>query len=485
MLEDKLNDTIAAISTAVGVGGIGIVRLSGPQALAIVDKIFVAKDGKKPSSFKTYTVHYGHIVNRRQKSEDRSQKTENKNLSSALCSPSPESIIDEVILTVMRAPRTYTREDVVEINCHGGVVVLRKALELVLSFGCRLADPGEFTKRAFLNGRIDLAQAEAVIDVIRAKTDTALAIGLEQLKGALSKEIRRMRDELLDVLCVLEANIDFPEEDIDKVNLQELAKRILPVHKTLQNLISSSSKGRIFREGIHTVICGLPNVGKSSLLNALLKKERSIVTPLAGTTRDTIEEVIDIKGIPVRIVDTAGIARPRDLAAKKAVQRSKEHMRLASLVILLFDGARRLSKQDYALIKKLRARKVIAVVNKIDLKQLIDKEKLRKLFPEFLELCAKKSKNINLLEDAIARAVCAPDLNACEPVFVGNLRHILRLKQAEAFIKEALVSLNNKFSAEIIAQGLKDALGQFDIILGKSFSQELLDKIFGDFCVGK
>ncbi|HTZ10851.1 MAG TPA: tRNA uridine-5-carboxymethylaminomethyl(34) synthesis GTPase MnmE, partial [Candidatus Margulisiibacteriota bacterium] len=318
-------DTIAAVSTAMGEAGIGIVRISGGRALDIADKVFVSKENKKPSEFKTYTTHYGWIV-------------------------SEGKTIDEVILTVMLSPKSYTKEDIIEINCHGGLIALRAVLELVLSCGCRLAEPGEFTRRAFLNGRIDLAQAEAVLDVIRAKTDAALKLGLEQLKGSLSVGIGKIRERLTALLSPLEANIDFPEEQIAGVNLQGLGRELTSTEAQLKKLIEESKRARALREGIHVVICGRPNAGKSSLLNAILKRERSIVTPVAGTTRDTIEEIIDMQGMPVRIVDTAGILEPRDLVEKKAVARSRKVIEAADIAILIFDGSRRLNKDDKMLM---------------------------------------------------------------------------------------------------------------------------------------
>ena len=351
----NLNDTIAAISTPIGEGGIGIVRLSGQEALTIADKIFTSKDKIKPSVFLTFSTHYGWV------------KSDSK-------------IIDEAILTVMRSPRSYTKEDIVEINCHGGIVALRAVLDLVLACGARLALPGEFTKRAFLNGRIDLAQAEAVIDIIRAKTDSALKVSVEQLKGCLSKEINKIRSTLISLLAVLEANIDFPEEEISPANLEQTKIKLTQVDGALKGILESSRQGRVLREGIHVVICGRPNVGKSSLLNALLKQERSIVTPVAGTTRDTIEEVIDIKGIPVRIVDTAGILEPRDLVEKKAVLRSKKQIDLADLVLLMFDASRKLGKDDQRLINRLKKKHVIAIINKIDLKEKIERKIILKIF---------------------------------------------------------------------------------------------------------
>jgi len=457
----NFNDTIAAISTSQGQAGIGIVRLSGKQALEIADKIFFAKDGLKPSQMKTYTMHYGWI-----KDKD-------------------GLVIDEAILSLMRAPRSYTKEDVVEINCHGGIIPLRRILELVLENGSRLAQPGEFTRRAFLNGRIDLAQAEAVFDIINAKTDSALKISAEQLKGKLSSGINRMCKALLDTLAVLEANIDFPDEDIERVDKKEITQKINKVNSQLKNILDSARCGRILREGIHVVICGKPNVGKSSLLNALLKQERSIVTPIAGTTRDTIEEIIDIKGIPVRIVDTAGIIEPRDLVEKKAVERSQKHIRLADLVILVFDGSRRLNQEDKMLMKKLKSKPAIAMINKIDLRQKLEKEKITKDFGQVIEISAKKLKNIAALEKAVVEMVYDGSVRPAESVIVANARHIQALKEAQKLIEEALNFLESNLSPEFIAQNIKETLGCFDDIIGRRFSEDLLDKIFSEFCIGK
>jgi len=453
-------DTIAAIATGMGESGIGIVRISGKDALAIADKIFVSKNKQKASTFKTYTTHYGWVID-----EDKA--------------------VDEVILTVMRAPRSYTKEDIVEINCHGGIVALRRVLELVLENNCRLAEPGEFTKRAFLNGRIDLSQAEAVLDIIRAKTDSALKLGVEQLKGALSHKINTIRKQLIDTLSIFEANIDFPEEEIGSTDLKNAGKILQDINKELINILKSAKHGRIMREGVHVVICGKPNVGKSSLLNALLKQERSIVTPVAGTTRDTIEEVIDIKGIPVRIVDTAGILEPRDLVEKKAVQRSKRYIDLADLVILLFDGSKRLTKNDELLIRKLNKKLVIAAINKADLKQNIERSKILNKFKCTVGISAKKLKNINLLEDAIAELVYGGKVSASEPLLINNLRHISSVRETQKLIAEALNSLDNALSLEFISQNIKDALLYLDDILGKRFSEDLLNRIFSEFCIGK
>jgi tRNA modification GTPase len=460
MREDNLQDTIAAISTATGEGGIGIVRLSGKRSLAVASKIFAGLGKKKPAQFKSYSMHYGKIIDRKK-------------------------IIDEVILTVMRGPKSYTRQDVVEINCHGGILSLRKILELTLKHGCRLAAPGEFTKRAFLSGRLDLAQAEAVIDIIRAKTESALKISLGQLSGILSGEINKIRQRLLDILVVLEANIDFPEEGVLPEERVNLSRGLTAINAQLKALLSSASKGRILREGLHVVICGKPNVGKSSLLNALLKKERSIVTAVAGTTRDTIEELIDIKGIPVKIVDTAGILKPRNLIETKAVRRSRSQIKLADLVIILFDSGNKLDQRDRKLIKEVKNKKVIAVINKIDLKTRIDKNEIVGVFPRVVELAAKSGKNLNLLEDALYDFVYQGKLPGPELMLVSNLRHIQALKDALGLVSQAKVTLTDKLSIEFITQNLKDACVCLDEILGKSFSEDLLDRIFTDFCIGK
>jgi tRNA modification GTPase len=330
-----------------------------------------------------------------------------------------------------------------------------------------------------------LAQAEAVLDIIRAKTGAALKIGVEQLKGGLSGRINKIRNALLDMLSVLEANIDFPEEEIGSANLKQIREKIAQANKELKNILESSEHGRVLREGIHVVICGKPNVGKSSLLNALLKQERSIVTPVAGTTRDTIEEIIDIKGIPVRIVDTAGILEPKDLIEKKAVERSKRYIDLADLAILIFDGSKKLSKEDNFLANKLKKKTVIAIVNKMDLKQNIERGKISKIFPCVIEISAKRFKNMDILEEKIADLVYNGKIKSQESAIMSNLRQITVLRKAQKLIAEALNSLDNKLSLEFIAQDMKEALGHLDDILGKRFSEDLLDKIFNEFCIGK
>jgi tRNA modification GTPase len=453
-------DTIAAIATAPGEAGIGIVRISGRGALFIADKVFSPKRAVKPSRLGPYSVCYGRVIDK-------------------------EGVVDEALLTVMRRPRSFTREDVVEISCHGSIVALRKVLDLVIKAGARLASPGEFTRRAFLAGRIDLTQAEAVLDVIRAKTDSALKLGSQQLEGALSAGINTVRNRLFGALVPLEANIDFPEEDIATCDMKKIKSRLERAGADLKRILDTSRCGRVLREGVHTVICGKPNVGKSSLLNALLRQERSIVTHIPGTTRDTIEEIIDIKGIPVRIVDTAGIIRPRDLVEKKAVQHSKKHIDTADIAIIMFDGSKKLDSQDELIISRLCGKTAIAVINKIDLKQNIEREKIEKRFKRTIDISAKNCKNINLLEEQIRDIVYNGAVSVPEYAVVSNMRHIGLLRQAQGFVKDAQAGLIKNRQPELISQDIKDAMAALDEILGRRFNDKLLDKIFSEFCIGK
>ncbi len=437
------------------------MRLSGKNALAIADKIFFSKSGKKPSLAKTYTMHYGWIKDKE------------------------GAVIDEVILSVMRAPRSYTKEDIVEINCHSGIVVLRKILDLALESGARLAEPGEFTQRAFLNGRIDLTQAEAVLDIVRAKTDKALAAGVEQLKGNISKKINKIRKLLVDTLAFLEAHIDFPEEEVETQKQRLWEKEIAGAKEDLKTLIQSSAEGKFLREGILAVICGRPNVGKSSLLNAMLKEERSIVTHLAGTTRDAIEETVDIKGIPVRLTDTAGLDIPRNIIEHKAIKKTKQHIKKADLTIFVMDSSQRLHPQETRLLKNLKAESTIVLLNKMDLKTRIEKEKISRIFPDYLEVSALRGKNIDKVEEKIAKMFWDGKLEQGAERLTVNLRHKKLLQQAYRCLEEAQESRKQGLSLEFIAEDIKRALDCLDEILGNKFSEDILEKIFSQFCIGK
>lgn len=475
----NLDDTIAAISTPIGEGGIGIVRLSGKDSLKIADKIFKSAEKIKPSKFKTYTIHYGWIVNEHRASSIEHRKCSNKN--------SKPEIIDEVILTIMRSPKSYTKEDVVEINCHSGIVPLKRILDLVITNGARLAEAGEFTRRALINGRIDLIQAEAVLDIIQAKTDKALKNSLSQLKGKLSEEIEAIRNFLLDIYAEIETMIDFPEEGIKTATMRLLLGKIKKTETQIKNLLDSSSQGKILREGIKVVIAGKPNVGKSSLLNILLRHPRAIVTDIPGTTRDTIEEIADIKGIPVKLVDTAGIIEPKDLVEKEAIKRSHESINCADLVILVLDASRKISQEDKIIIRNLGGKKIICAVNKCDLNGKFDIKGIRKLVPasEILKISCLKNIGIGELEKAISDYVWQGRVSASEDVLVSNVRQIEGLRNAFLAIEKANLAFSYKKTIELVAEELKLALKFLDDCLGKNFSADLLDTIFSKFCIGK
>ena len=459
-----LDDTIVAISTPVGEGGIGIVRLSGKDALKVADRIFLSKDRKRPSRFKTYTVHYGHIVNKEQE------------------------IIDEVILTVMRAPKTYTREDVVEVNCHSGIVPLRKTLGEVLKNGARLAQPGEFTKRAFLNGRIDVSQAESVLDIIRAKTDLSLKAAVNNLQGLLSKKIEDMRSELMGVFAHIEASIDFSEEDdVDRLKTKDVFDKLKRVKREIEKLISTARKGKILRQGVRTVICGSPNVGKSSLMNALLRESRAIVTHIPGTTRDTIEEVINIKGIPVVLVDTAGITRSRHPVTKEGVRRSHFSIKEADLILLVLDYGKRIEKRDLDIMRKIDDKEVVIAVNKKDLKKRIDVNKIRRIFPKkpIVYVSATNQSGIDKLEDTIQDVIFEGKAPAADFITISNDRQLEILNHALEDVGGAIASYKDSLPMDCIGVCVRSAIEGLGEITGHTITEEALDRIFSEFCIGK
>lgn len=475
----NLDDTIAAISTPIGEGGIGIVRLSGKKALSIADRIFVSKESKKPSQFETYTTHHGWIVNSH-KSPVTSHQSKNN-------PQSFKDVIDEVILTVMRAPKSYTKEDIVEINCHSGIIPLREVLHLVLKLGARIAQPGEFTKRAFLNGRIDLAQAEAVLDVVKSKTEVSLRAAAHQLEGGLSNAIRRLKDEIVEVLAHIEAAIDFPDEDIEILSSAALLKKIRAVTGQLKKLSDTASCGIVLREGITTVICGRPNVGKSSLLNALLRQNRAIVTPIPGTTRDVIEEVVNIKGIPLKMVDTAGIIETSDLIAKEGISRSRLYLKRADLVLLVLDGSESISGGDGVMVEEVEKEKTMVVVNKIDLPQRIDLGQVRELLPERKVVCVSATQGTGLssLEEAIVEMIWQGEAVASDGALITNIRHRDAMRRAFAATQKVVRSIEKGLSSELIAIDLKKAIDCLREISGETVTEDVLDKIFSEFCIGK
>ncbi|HQP09881.1 MAG TPA: tRNA uridine-5-carboxymethylaminomethyl(34) synthesis GTPase MnmE [Candidatus Omnitrophota bacterium] len=459
-------DTIVAISTPMGAGGIGIVRLSGRHALAIADRMFATKKGEKPSSFKSFSVHYGDVCRRK-----------------------GDAVIDEALVTVMRAPKSYTREDVVEISCHGGIVSLRAVLALAADLGARLAEPGEFTQRAFLNGRIDLAQAEAVLDVIQAKTEAFLRVSAHQLKGDLSTELDAIREQLMNVYVQIEAIVNFPEDDVngDSSSSTLMWDQVHAAQERVEALLRSGEHGRILKEGIKIAICGRTNVGKSSLLNALLKAPRAIVSEIAGTTRDTIEETAQIRGIPFQLVDTAGILEPRDLIEQEAIKRSHDVIEGADLALIVFDAGAGLTPDDERLMSVVEGQNVLAVLNKTDLPPKIDEQRIRDRYEEsrILKISALTRQGIEALETAIVENVWHEQRIDTQGILVSNLRHIHALKNCRDALTRSRELLKRQMSPEFISEEIKAAVNFLDRITGRDIDADLLENIFSKFCIGK
>ncbi|MCK4245403.1 MAG: tRNA uridine-5-carboxymethylaminomethyl(34) synthesis GTPase MnmE [Candidatus Omnitrophica bacterium] len=454
--------TICAISTPLGVSGIGIIRLSGPLTYKILDKIFVSKRKDKVSSFPSHAVHYGHIVDNGR-------------------------VIDEVLLTIMRRPRSYTREDMAEIGCHGGLLSLKNVLRLCLEQGCHLATAGEFTKRAFLNGRIDLAQAEAVIDIINSKTERGLEASLLQLKGHLSQEIRRLREKAVSLLAKIEVSLDFVEEDLKFIALPRIKEELMEIEKRVEELLKGAESGKIISQGINTAIIGRPNVGKSSLLNAFLREERAIVTKIPGTTRDTIEEIINLNGIPLRIIDTAGIRRTTRAIEVEGVRRSKDWLRRADLVLLVIDSSQSLNNEDLELIKGTIERKSILILNKIDLPLRINLERLKGLGNgrKIVKISATKSIGLEDLEKIIYALVWDGKVCSSDQTLIINSRHQELLFSVAKNVKDALKATARGESSEFIALDLREGLENLNKIVGENITDEILNEIFSHFCVGK
>lgn len=465
-------DTIVAISTPIGEGGIAIVRLSGPEALSMADKVFMSRDGKTVTGFRSYSVHYGHVMDKGKEGIRRVEKGR---------------VVDEVILTVMKAPKSYTKEDVVEINCHGGVQAAKKVLELIVKNGGRIAEPGEFTKRAFLNGRIDLAQAEAVLDVIRAKTEGSLKVALGQLEGELSKNINAIREDILNVTAHLEAAIDFPEEDITVNEKKDITEKVSAATSSLKKLLDTYDEGMIMREGVLAIICGKPNVGKSSLMNLLLKRDRVIVSPIPGTTRDAVEEFINIKGIPIRLVDTAGIGRTKNVLDKEGIKRSKKYLKESDVVLLMLDGSTKVEKADLDIIKLIGDKKKIVLVNKSDLAKKIDDKVLEKLFKDdkIINISVEKKKNIEFVEKTISEMICGGDFIQGEAAIISNTRHKGLLDKSYKCMLKVLKALESEAGPELITIDLKEAIFNLGLVVGKSVSDDVLNRIFEQFCIGK
>lgn len=460
------DDTIAAISTPLGEGGIGIVRLSGKDALPIAEKLFHSPKNKSLLNAKSHSVIYGFIKD-----------------------PAAEFVIDEILAMIMRSPYSYTREDVVEIHCHGGMITLRKTLELVLKYGARLADPGEFTKRAFMNGRIDLSQAEAVLDLVQSKTDESRRIAMEQLQGGLSEKITTLRDRLTELCANIEAYIDFPEDEIETTSKKTMLQSMKDIGAELELLLKTYDEARFFREGLSTAIVGRPNVGKSSLLNALVKKDRAIVTELPGTTRDIIEEYLNIKGLPLRIMDTAGIRDVKDAAEKEGVKRSLRSIEHADLVTAIFDRNEPLKDEDVEVLNKIKNKNAIIVLNKCDLPFVVDEAVLVSHATPgntlVLHISATRGDGLEGLKDSIVEACLKDWKEERDGIVISNLRHKLAIEHAIRSLERATQALTDGHPLEILSLELRDALDRLGEIVGSVTTEDILNMIFNEFCIGK
>ena len=457
-----MEDTIAAVATAYGEGGIGIIRISGEEALPILQEIFEFHGDT--DTFISRRMTYGKIIDKEK-----------------------NQIIDEVLAVYMKGPKTYTAEDVVEINCHGSMVSLRKTLALVLRKGARLAEPGEFTKRAFLNGRLDLSQAEAVIDMIRAKTDKSFDVAVSQLEGRLSLKVEEIRQKLLDLLVDITVNIDYPDEDIEEMTYEKLEESIVETQDMIEKLLATSSTGKMIREGIKIAIVGKPNVGKSSLMNGLLKETRAIVTDIPGTTRDTIEEVLSIRNIPVYLVDTAGIRETSDKVEKMGIEKSKEAFNQADFILLLLDGSRPLEEEDLQIMELLKERKSLVLINKRDLGEAISIEEIAAKLPasQVIEASLLKWQGITEIEDAVEDLVYGGEIVQKESMMVNNVRHIELLQQAVKSLTDALHMSEMREALDFIEVDVKNAYERLGEIIGETVSDDIINEVFARFCLGK
>ena len=457
----NLNDTIAAISTAIGEAGIAIVRMSGEDSINIIDKIFVAASKIKMKDAENRKFMYGHIYDDDKK-------------------------IDEVLVVKMKGPHSYTAEDIVEIHCHGGIVSVKRILNLILSKGARLAEKGEFTKRGFLNGRIDLTQAEAVIDLIKAKTDISFDLGLNQLSGALSEVLNKLKDELVSMQALIVANIDFPDEDIEDAAYNDLLDRSKKILDKIDNLLENSKNSRLLRDGINTVILGKPNVGKSSLLNGLLKYDRAIVTDIAGTTRDVIEDYINLDGVLLKISDTAGIRETDDEVEKIGVNIAREKLKDADLVIAIFDLSRDFDEDDKEILKLIENKKHIIILNKDDLEQKISDEEIEKYFKDdYLRLSVMENESVMKVEKLIIDLFFDGELQISSDTVLSNLRHINALREAKKELLEVNESLNKRVFLDLIEVDLENVIAHISEITGTITTEDILDRVFSDFCIGK
>jgi len=453
-------DTIAAISTPIGVGSIGIVRMSGSKSQDILKRIFKAKGGRQIENFENRRLYYGHIVDGKGR------------------------IVDEVLAVVMKAPHSYTKEDIVEIHCHGGIVPLRQILKLAVEQGARLAEPGEFTKRAFLNGRIDLAQAEGIMELICSKTEAQARASIRHMEGLLSEKIRHIRGKLLDIMAHMEVTIDYPEEGIEDLPVEDYLQMLSDAVKEIDYLLSTAERGKIVRQGIKVVIVGKPNVGKSSLLNALLRENRAIVTDIPGTTRDIIEESLNINGLLVRILDTAGIRETADLVEELGVERSKKSIEDADLVLWVLDASKPFDDEDRRIMKEISGKKVIAVLNKTDKPMVLDLKDV-KLDVPVIHTSMVLNKGIDDIERCIYDSAMEGKVEADDGILITNLRHQEALMRAKEHVVEALQAFKNDIPLDLVSIDIRSACDALGTITGETVTEDLIDKIFSEFCVGK
>ncbi|AIQ66203.1 tRNA modification GTPase [Paenibacillus stellifer] len=457
-----ISDTIAAVSSAVGEGGIAIIRVSGPDSIPQVAALF--RGGKQLTEAPSHTVHYGHIVH-----------------------PESGEVLEEVLVTIMRAPRSFTTEDVVEISTHGGVISVRRVMDVLLRQQIRLAEPGEFTKRAFLGGRIDLSQAEAVIDLIRSKSDRAFSVALKQVEGSLSQQIGDFRQSLLELLAHIEVNIDYPEHDVETLTAAFIKEKSGEAIAGIDRLLKTASQGKILREGITTAIIGRPNVGKSSLLNALARENKAIVTDIPGTTRDVIEEYVTINQIPLKLLDTAGIRETMDVVEKIGVERSKAAVSEADLILLVLNAGEPLHDDELELMEQIRGRQVLCIMNKMDLPQHLDKGQLLQFFDEsaIVSMSVLEEEGLDRLEEAISELFFGGKLESGDMTYVSNVRHVALLNKARQSLTDAYEAAEQLIPIDMIQIDVRLAWEQLGEIVGDTAADSLLDQIFSQFCLGK
>lgn len=456
-------DTITSISTPMGEGAIGIVRLSGPEAVEIGDKLYKGK--KKLKDVPSHTINYGHIID-----------------------PETDEVVEEVMISVLRAPKTFTREDIIEINCHGGILTINRILELTMTHGARMAEPGEYTKRAFLNGRIDLSQAEAVMDFIRSKTDRASKVAMNQIEGRLSDLIKRQRQSILEILAQVEVNIDYPEyDDVEDATTEFLLAQSKKIKNEIDQLLETGTQGKIMREGLSTVIVGKPNVGKSSMLNNLIQDNKAIVTEVAGTTRDVLEEYVNVRGVPLRLVDTAGIRDTEDIVEKIGVERSRKALSEADLILFVLNNNEPLTEEDRTLYEVIKNEDAIVIVNKTDLERRLDIEEVKTMIGDtsLIQTSMLKQEGIDELELQIRDLFFGGEVQNQDMTYVSNSRHISLLKQARQTIQDAIDAAEAGIPMDMVQIDLTRTWEILGEIIGESASDELINQLFSQFCLGK